>query len=306
MICLDLSTGKTLWKAAVPGEPKGRNCSSTAAVAEGKVFAMGSTNLFAVDADTGKVCWSVALPSKAPGSSPLAVNGVVVINTGKLTAYDAATGKQLWQQAKIGGGNSSPTAWQKNGRTLVLANARNDLSAVDLKTGDVVWSTACGGDSTPAIVGDTLVVQSKTAKIGLLAVRLTFEGAESLWNFPIDALRTQSSPILHDGHVFLMDDGNHYCLKLSDGKVAWQQPVPSTIASPALADGKIFVMVNNGNNIQMLKASTTERVELGKANVRALPCPSPTIAHGRLVVRLKDRLRCYDLTDGGKLSASAE
>ena len=73
-----------------------------------------------------------------------------------------------------------------------------------------------------------------------------------------------------------------------------------------LADGKVFVIVNGGNNIQMLKATATERVELGKANVRALPCPSPTIAQGRLVVRLKDRLRCYDLTASGQQSTKVQ
>lgn len=306
VICLDLATGKTLWKAAVPGEPKGRICSSTAAVADGKVFAMGSTNLFAVDVASGRIAWTTPLPAKAPGSSPLVTDGVVVVNAGKLTAYDATKGKQLWQQPKVGGGNSSPSAWKKDGRTAVLCNARNELTAVDLKTGNVLWITACGGDSTPAILGDMLVVQSKNPKIGLLAVKLTLEGAESRWTFPMDVLRNQSSPIIHDGHVYLMDDGNHYCFNLADGKVAWRQPVPSSISSPVLADGKVFVMLNNGNNIQMLKALPTERAELGKANVRALPCPSPAIAQGRLVVRLKDRLRCYDLTEGGKLSAQAE
>jgi len=298
VICLDLETGKTIWKAAAPGEPKGRNCSSTPVVADGKVFAMGSTHLYAVDADKGKTLWSMPLPAKAPGSSPLYMDGVVVINAGKLTAYDATSGKLLWQEAKIGGGQSSPVAWKKDGKTLVIFNGRNELTAHDLKTGAIAWRTEGGGDATPSIVDDTLAVQTKNAKLGLVAFKLKLDGVEELWKFPLEVVRTQSSPIIYNGNVYLMDDGYHYCVSLASGEVRWKQPVPSTISSPLIADGKVFVMMNNGNNIQMLKATADQRVELGKANVRALWCPSPTISQGKLLVRTKDRVVCYDLREG--------
>jgi outer membrane protein assembly factor BamB len=141
-------------------------------------------------------------------------------------------------------------------------------------------------------------VQTKNAAQGLVAFKLKPEGVEELWKFPLDAVRTQSSPVIYDGNVYLMDDGYHYCLSLASGEVRWKQPVPSTISSPLVADGKIFVMMNSGNNLQMLKATADERVELGKANVRALWCPSPTISQGKLLVRTKDRVVCYDLREG--------
>lgn len=306
VVCLDLETGRTLWKTAAPGEPRGRACSSTAAFANGRVFAMGSTHLYAVDADKGKLLWSVPLPAKAPGSSVLAVEGAVVINAGKLTAYDAATGQQLWQQQKIGGGQSSPVAWHGGGKTTVILNARNEVTGLDLKTGAVLWTTPGGGDSTPAILDDSLVVLTKNPQIGLLALKLRADGAEKLWNFPLDLVRTQSSPVIHDGHVYLTEDATHWCFSLSSGEVRWKQPAPTTITSPVIADGKIFVMINNGNNVQMLKATPEERVELGKFGVKALWCPTPTIANGRLIVRTEKNLKCYDLTAGGKLSASAQ
>ncbi len=306
VICLDLNTGKTLWKATAPGEPRGRNCSSTAAVMDGRVFAMGSTHLYAVSANDGKILWSQPLPSKAPGSSVLAVNGAVVINAGKLTAYDAATGKELWQQAKIGGGNGSPVAWQAGGKTVVIINARNELAGIDLKSGDVLWTTPGGGDATPAIVDDILTVQVKSSQLGLVAFKLRPGSVEKLWNFPIEATRTQSSPIIHQGNVYLMDDKMHYCFSLSSGEVRWKQSSPSAITSPVLVDGKIFVLTHNGTSITMLKASPEERVELGKATVRALWVPSPTIAGGRLLVRTDKGLKCYDLTEGGKLSAAGK
>ncbi|HSH96131.1 MAG TPA: PQQ-binding-like beta-propeller repeat protein [Roseimicrobium sp.] len=300
VVCLDLASGKTLWKSKAPGEPKGRNCSSTPAVVDGKVYALGSTHVYCVDATSGKQLWATPLPAKAPGSSPLVVENTVIVNSGRIAAYNATTGAKLWEQPKAGGANASPVAWTSGGKTLALCNGRNDIAALDLKTGDVVWSAPAGGDSTPAILGDILTIQARNAKLGLVAYQLSLTDAKQLWSFPFDALRTQSSPLIHNGHVFLMDDNVQYCVKLADGKLAWQAAVPASISSPVIADDKIFVMINSGNNVQVLKASGEERVELGKANLRATWCPSPAITDGRLIVRTKDRVRCYDIASNTK------
>ena len=298
VVCLDVKSGKTLWMTKTPGEPKGRNCSSTPCVTGGRVFAMGSTHLNAVDAASGKLLWSQPLPAKAPGSSPLVVDGAVVILAGKLAAYDAATGKQLWEQPKVSGNNSSPSAWHTDGQTLLVCNSRNELAGADLKTGAVLWTTPGGGDSTPAIASDRVVVLSRDAKVGFAGYRLSATGAEKLWNHPTDALRSQSSPVIYEGHAYLFEDSEHRCVNLESGKVAWSQKVASTITSPVVADGKIFVVMNNGNNLLMLKATPADRVELGKANVRALWIPTPSIADGKVFLRHRDRVRCYDLTAG--------
>ena len=66
------------------------------------------------------------LASKGIGSSPLVINGVVVVNAGSLTGFDAANGKQIWAQTKAGGGNGSPVAWTKDGKTLAYKMGPNN------------------------------------------------------------------------------------------------------------------------------------------------------------------------------------
>jgi len=296
ILCLDLATGKTLWKCKSPGEAVGRMASSTPCVAGGRVFALGSTHAYAVDASSGKLIWSAPMPGKAPASSPLVVDGVLVMNSGKLAAFDAATGKQLWVQAKAGGGNSSPVAWKCGEKTIVICNGRGVMVGVDLKTGDVLWTTPAGGDCTPAIVGDLLAAQASSPKIGIFAGKLTAAGFNKLWNYSIDPLRSQSSPLILDGNVFLMDDNVHYCFDLATGKKLWEEKTPSsTISSPAFADGKIFLLANNGAKVLMFKPSAEKRVELGKANTRGMWVPSPAIADGKLIVRGRQGITCYDL-----------
>jgi outer membrane protein assembly factor BamB len=297
VLCFDLNTGKTLWKTAAPGEPTGRGASSTPCVAGGKVFALGSVSAYALDAETGKVLWSSPLPQKGPGSSPCATEDTVVINAKYLHALDAATGKERWKLEKAGGGNSSPVLWNAGGHTFALCQGRATLDAVDVKTGELAWSVPGGGDSTPAVRGDLLAVQTRKPEAGLVVYRITPASATQLWLAPYDAFRTQSSPIIENGCVFLADNDQQRCFDAASGSQRWAVPVPGSISSPALADGKLFAMINSGNNIQVLRADGTERVEVGKANVKAAWVPSPTIADGKLLVRSKDRVRCYSLTE---------
>jgi outer membrane protein assembly factor BamB len=300
VICLDLASGKTLWKATAPGEPTGRGSSSTPCVADGKVFALGSTHAYCVDAATGKQLWAQPLLQKGPGSSPLYVDGVLVVNAKYLIGFDAKTGQELWKQEKAGGGNSSPVVWTKDGQTFVICNGRAELQAVEAKTGKIVWSAPGGGESTPAISGDVLAVQTRKPEIGFIAYKLGAASAVKLWNYPMDPLRTQSSPVIHGGHVYLVDDNVSFCFDATNGSQSWQEPLPASISSPIMADGKLFVMVNNGNTVAIIKPDSAARIELGRANVRGAWVPSPAIADGKLLVRLKDKLKCFDLVAAAK------
>jgi len=296
IVCLELATGKTLWKTELPGAPVGRNGSATPVVADGKVFAIASTRVWAVDAATGKLAWETPLERKRGiGSSPLVLDGLLVANLDRLVAFDAKTGKEAWKQDKAGGGHSSPVAWKAGDKTLILCNGRAGLDAVDLKSGAVAWTAPGGGDSTPSISGDTLVVQTRKPDIGLVCYALSTIGATKRWNFPIDARRTQSSPIISGGVVYFIEDDDAYCFDLGTGSQRWMQPFPAQISSPLLADGKLFVLGNNGNNLVAIKADPAAFTDLGRANVRAQWVPSPCIAEGKLILRMKESVKTWSL-----------
>ncbi len=301
IVCIDLKSGKTLWKAEAPGEPKGRNCSSTPAVADGHVYGVGSTHLYCVDAETGKIKWSTAAKRKGTASSPLIADGVVVLHSNDVTAYDAKTGKEKWSHPKARVTNASPVAWQKNGKTYVISHTRSTLAAYDIQTGEEKWSIAAGGDSTPAIQGDLLAVQCRSEKVGFIAVRLGDASAQMIWNHPMVGRRTQASPIIADGKVFLIENTKAICYEAETGKVLYEQMVKAGITSPAMADGKIYIITDRGNNLTMLRPGAKELDEIGKHRIKALSCPSPTIADGYVVVRQSDKLVAFDLTEAQSL-----
>ena len=296
VVCLDLDSGKTLWKWTSPGEARGWEGSSTPTVRGDRVYATGSKRAVCLDAADGREIWSAELPQKPSAGSPLLAGDVLIVNAGKLFALDANTGAQRWKQDKAGGSHSSPAAYVVEGRTLILCNGGSDLAALDGETGEVVWRVPAGGDSSPAIDGEILAVQSRKPELGLVVYKLSADGAEKLWNHPIDAQRRQSSPVVYGGLVFLHDDDMQACFEAATGKVLWQEKVSSSITSPILVDGKLVATVNNGNTLQLVQAAAGEqRVELGRATIRGTWIPSPAIADGKLVIRAKDGLKCFNL-----------
>jgi outer membrane protein assembly factor BamB len=294
VLCIDMETGKTLWKSETPAESTGRNSSSTPCVADARVYSIGSGRAFCVDADTGKQIWSTDLQTKSAATSPMLVEGLVVFTAGRLTALDAKTGKIVWDQKQVGGNNASPALWRKNDRNFLICSSKRNLACVDPKNGKIVWTTAGGGDSTPCIVGNTMAAYSRVTEVGLSVYTLSETGATKRWSHVLDARRTQTSPIIHDGHVYLMGAGYQLCADLESGEIRWKEPQDSNISSPLLADGKLFVFGKKGGDLQMIKATPDARVELAAGKVRAMWCPSPTISNGRILLRLADRIRCYD------------
>jgi len=149
VLCLDATTGKTLWKAVVKGRGvnsqahKGGPFDMTPAYGKGKVFALGMSGwLYAFEAETGKPLWEVK--SEFDHSNALLVVGDVLIApaAGQWGGYDVATGKLLW---KAGGGRfmSTLSAWSSGGQDYligIMGPGRTGLGCIEVASGKVLWN----------------------------------------------------------------------------------------------------------------------------------------------------------------------
>jgi len=299
VLCLDGKDGTTLWKFSKPGHPSGRSSSSTPAVVDGKVYAALSTHLYSLDATNGDLVWESELTSrKGPASSPLVVGDRVFLQQNVLTAYSTGDGQQLWQNKEVSGANQSATSWSHDGKDVIICNGARDVFGVDAASGETLWKQPGGGDSTPVVSGDHLVVTSRNAPQNLAAYRMIPGTApELLWEKEFLTRRYGASPIVHDGHVYHLGSARHWCLELATGEVAWERQSSSAISSPALADGKLFVYENNGGYLAMLKADASDYQPLGRSKVGALRCASPAIVGDRLYLRSPDSVYCFKLSE---------
>ncbi|MEM1441216.1 MAG: PQQ-binding-like beta-propeller repeat protein, partial [Verrucomicrobiota bacterium] len=201
VLCLDAETGETLWEFKVPGYPSGRASSSTPAFSDGRVYAALSEHIYCVDAESGEEVWRAPLTGKkGPASSPLVHGDHVFLQQNQLTAFHRGTGEEAWTNKEVTGANSSPAVW----RDTILCNTSKALVAVDSATGETLWSVDGGGDGTPVVYGDHLVISSRQDGKNLIAYLLSDEGVEENWSQTFLARRYGSTPIIHGGHVYYM------------------------------------------------------------------------------------------------------
>ncbi len=165
VVAVSIETGKLLWQYKANLDPfEVRPCCGWngrgVAIGEGKIF-LGriDAKLVALDQKTGKVAWSIqaALPKEgyAIAQAPLYYDGLVVTGfagsdmgiRGRMTAYDAKDGHQVWNFNLIPGpGEFGHDTWPANSEVWKYGGAGTwQTPALDPKLGLLIFSTANPG-----------------------------------------------------------------------------------------------------------------------------------------------------------------
>jgi outer membrane protein assembly factor BamB len=316
--CLNASTGVVVWKSVFPAAgPAGvRSQSSTPCVRDGRLYVAGQKRVYCLDATTGKLIWQQAIDAPGDGvSCSLAVvDGIAIMISKGFYGFDALTGQVRWRRAeKSGNWNkdgawgayTSPVCWRHDGKNYVICSCKS-VELMDPSTGQAVWKipwveggwSSWNGNSSPAIVGDLMVINQKAG--GLEGYSLSLESPTKLWHIPDHDVAT--SPLIYEGNVYTIGGGDYgkttsiRCANLQQGTVAWEQALkPQGCSSPLAADGKIFGFAQFGKVLGMWKADPKSYVLLASAPVNADGYSSLAFVDGRLYLRMQDGISCYDL-----------
>ena len=237
--CLDLRTGRPLWKATVV------DVLSSPVVANGMVYvgsgrseqarpenrAVPGRQLLALDAATGLVRWREALPYAC--SSPITyADGRLIAGAGKGTfilagagrsagaviCHDAATGRPLWsRQLPDNVLAAIPVA-----AGLVHAACRDGkYYLMSLADGQLLWEYAADAAllASPIVSGDRVLLLSSKGVAHCLDVK----ARSLLWKLDLPQAAGQpktaqvfSSPMLAGGHIYVgLADRGLVCLRPS-------------------------------------------------------------------------------------------
>jgi outer membrane protein assembly factor BamB len=225
---------KVLWKATV-----GTGFSSLA-ISEEKVFTMGNSNeqesVWCLDAVNGSVKWKHEYPAAlnpqyyegGPGATPTVDSGKLftIGKWGNVFCLDARTGRVEWAldlrregfHTNRWGFAGSPLIWHD----LVILNAGSAGTALDRRTGRVVWSngTNSAGYASPVLThwqGNEVVLIFAAKHL----VALDPASGKELWRHPWETGwdTNNTDPVARDDKVFL-SSFSHGCALLSSGHPA--------------------------------------------------------------------------------------
>jgi outer membrane protein assembly factor BamB len=321
--CYRVADGAEAWVHADParfdsglGGPGPR---ATPTVAEGRVYAVGATGLLnCLDGATGRAVWSVDILkdreaenlTHGVSGSPLVTEGLVVVSpTGadgiSLAAYDRASGKGVWQGGHDRASYASPLEAEWGGVRQVLLYNSAGVSGHDRGTGRVLWSfpwanreaVHCSQPIPDAGQPGRVLVSSGYGKgAALFEVGRTAEGDWStrpLWESR--EMKTKfTTPVLHGGHLYGLDDGILACVDLRTGGRLWKQGRYGH--GQVLLAGDLLLVQAEDGRVVLVEPSPEGLRERGR--VRALAGKtwnSPALAGRFLLVRNDREAACYEV-----------
>ena len=257
--CLDLQ-GKIIWKNETIKYSSVHGNGGTPVLVNGKlIFSCdGSRNPFvmALDAKLGNEIWRVNRSGNAKRkfsfSTPLVLRTaahtqVLLPGSDMIGAYDPDTGREIWK-ATFSGYSVIPRPVVGHGM-VYFSSGFDRATAIALKLGgkgDVTeshagWSLAKGAPHTPSmlLVGDELYMVSD----GGIASCVEAKTGEVIWTERIGGGHS-ASPIYADGKLYFSNEAGVVTV-LAVGKkftvLAKNDLGERTLASPAVADGALFI-----------------------------------------------------------------
>jgi len=184
-----------------------------------------------------------------------------------IIAFDVATGKQVWATAhgqafrndRGDGPRGTPTI---DGDRLYALGGSGDLSALDVKTGKLIWSKnilqefggrniTWGISESPLIVGDKLLVNPGGP--GASIVALNKSDGSVIWKSQSDKAGYSSAiPVDVNGatQVVFFTHQRAVGLDLKDGKLLWEYAKPANnvanAATPIARGNRVFISSDYG------------------------------------------------------------
>lgn len=312
------ATGRKTWEyevaasgALVPVHEK-HNLASPSPVTDGeRVYAwFGTGQIIAVDR-RGQLVWQKNLGAEygrfdinwGHGSSPVVHGGTLFLlcfhePSSYLLALDARSGALKWKADAPRGTTSysTPLVVELGGSTEVVVNASTGMSAYDAATGARLWhidETNRFPIPTP-LYHDGIIYASRGYRSSpFMAIRPGGKGnvgaSHVLWRAASGGPYV-SSLLYYDGLIYMVGDVG--VLTVADartGERIFQERIGGVYsASPVAADGRIYLMSEDGQTTVVAAGRTPRILARNRLNARLLA--SPAIAGGRLYLRSDDVL----------------
>ena len=247
-----------------------------------------------------------------------ASNGKPKPNSSGIVAFNKHTGEVVYQIANELASYASPIFATINGRRWGFAFMRGGLVGFEPATGKIdfhyPWRSSKieSVNASCPVVFDNLVFISESYGVGSSVIQVRPGGYKVVWkdraNFRNKAMELHwNTAIHHEGYLY-GSSGRHAggadlrCVELKTGKVMWRQRVNERASLLWVND--YFIYLGEYGRLMLLKC-TPEKLELisqaeptdenGRQLINYPAWAAPVLANGRLYIRGKNRLICFEL-----------
>jgi outer membrane protein assembly factor BamB len=320
IVCVDEKDGRIAWKKSYPHGVYDLHrfssfASATCAVDEERVYFTrqdGGRIFLCALKQSGEPVWELPLgefdSEHGSGHSPVVQGELVILANdhdrgGAIVAVDRRTGRQVWSIPRAPGkaDYSVPCLLEEPGRPpLLIFNTLEDgISAVEVATGKVAWTTAPKVLRMRSISGPIMAAGLIFGSCGsggggnyAIAVQPPASGsgkAEVKYDIR-KSMPYVPTPIAHGGRVFLWSDaGIVTCIDPATGEQKWQERAGgNTFSSPVCVNGRIYGTADTGK-VTVIASADTFQV-LGTSELGELTRATPAVANGRIYFRTAGHL----------------
>ena len=318
--CYKVTTGEPVWRhrdTARFWEPHaGAGPRATPTLSDGRVFTFGATGILnALDAGNGAVVWSrnaasdtdVEIPGWGFASSPLVVDDVVIVDTGKLVAYDLANGDPRWVSPVGGEGYCSPHRLTIDGVAQILLLNKDGVISVAPVDGTLLWEHLWASDGRivqPALIadGDILIGSGMLSGIGMRRIAVMHEPGG--WTTEERWTSARMKPyfndfVVHEGYAFGFVGRRLVCIDIEDGKRKWKGGNYGGQII-LLADQDLLLMLSEKGELALVMAIPERLMELARfPAIKGKTWNHPVLVGDILLVRNTQEMVAFRLSLAG-------
>ena len=315
-VAYDVTTGRELWTSAWPaqfsGSPGGGGPRATPTWDDGRVYALGATGeLRAIDAASGRVVWQTNILTDAgaanvdhgTSSSPLVVDNTVVVLPGggnghSIVAYDRQSGERVWSALDDRAAYSSPMLVTLAGVRQILAHTETRLVGLSPQNGTLLWEfpwQTPNASAQPLITAPDRVFISAETDAAMLQLS-SVDGqliARELWR-TTRMNNKFTSPVLHDGFIYGLDEAILSCIDASTGDLKWKGGRYG-YGQVVLASGHLIVLTEEGE-LALVRADPASHQEIARfPAIDGKTWNHPALSDGILLIRNLEEMAAFDL-----------
>lgn len=318
VLCLDAASGETIWSHDYPSELLANlyegGPGSTPTIDQGLLYSLGKAGqLYCLNAVTGEVRWEkslqedlgVELPEWGFNSSAYVLGDNIILEAGRVVAYDKRTGEKCWQSEKHAAGYGSAARLDDGESTYVVTLDCDAVRVTDAEDGSTVatfpWKSPFRTNSTTPIVKNDLIYVSTGYQVGCGLFRFSDRELQLVYENR-DMRNHFNNSILHNGHLYGFDGNSNLgrvvhlvCMELQSGKVMWRHRGYGC-GSLMIVDNKLLILSDKGK-LALAKATPESFERIAESNLLSGRCWTvPVYLRGHVYARNADgRLVCAQI-----------